>query len=98
MKMLAKNQKVSLHQMGTNDAFEKCVQPFDQPFPKILDSIGNDLHLTHCNLGKDDQPRGNDPAGDHRIRNRQTKWLGELHRFLRRPCSSGAGVAGAAVV
>ena len=36
MKIVAKNQKVSLDQVRTDDAFEEIVEPFDQPLQEVL--------------------------------------------------------------
>ncbi|XWK70072.1 hypothetical protein RBB80_12130 [Tunturiibacter gelidiferens] len=76
-----------LDEMRTDDAFEKCVQPFHQPFPKILDTTGHQVHVSGSDLSKKDEAHGNYPAGDHGIGDWEAKRLGDLYGFWRRTLS-----------
>src|SRR5271170_1503422 len=67
-----------LDEMRTDNAFEKCVQAFHEPFPKILYSTGNWHHVPRRDLSKNDEAHRNDPAGDHGIRDREAKRPGDL--------------------
>ena len=55
-----KKPKRFLHQIAANDAFEKIVETFHQPFPEILGTARNRLNVTGRHLGeKDDADRDN---------------------------------------
>jgi hypothetical protein len=83
MKIVAKNQKRLMDQVGANDAFQKSIETLNEPFEKILCSSRNLLHLPRSKLGKDDQAQRNHPTDDHGIGDREAKQMPDLDSFLR---------------
>src|SRR5262249_59136557 len=71
------------HQMRTDDALEKAVEAFDQPFQEVLASFGYLLHVARGELRKDNEADGNDPGDDHRIGDGEPEWARDLYRALR---------------
>ena len=90
MKIVAKNQKVLLHQMGADHALEEVVEPFHHPFPKILHPVRHRLDFPGRHLSKDDYSCGDDPGYEHGVCHREfsqgKKRLGlQRKRFVRVP-------------
>src|SRR5262249_56161056 len=72
----------SFDQMRPYDAFEKAVQPLDEPLEKILRPIGHLLHVPRRELRKDDQSDRDDPGDDHRIGDRKAEGTSDLYGAL----------------
>src|SRR5262249_14226696 len=79
-----KKPKRSVDQTTAEDSFEKDIKTLNQPFPKILRSIRNSLHVPSSGLGKNDQAQCNDPAYDHRVADWEAEDAADLFRLLRK--------------
>ena len=101
MKIVAKNQKVLLHQMGTDHALEEIVESFHHPFPKVLHPVRHRLDFPGRHLSKDDYSCGDDPGYEHGVCYREfsqgKKRLGlQRKRFVLFRRAAGAGANSAA--
>ncbi len=67
MKIVAKNQKVLLHQPRADDALQEVVQALDQPFPEVLRALGDILHAAGRHLRKDNQTQRHQPGHHHGV-------------------------------
>ena len=67
-----------VHQMPAHDAFEKAVEPRDEPLQEVLCPPGNLLHVPRRELGEDDEAQGDHPADDHGVGDRKAEGTGDL--------------------
>ena len=80
MKMVAKNQKVFFTSSFPMIPSKKLVQTLHQPFQEVLRPRGHQLHLAGGELGENNQRHRHDPRHQHRIGDRKTSNLPQVHR------------------
>jgi hypothetical protein len=56
-----------------DDPFQKTVEAFDQPFQKVLCSVGNLLRLARGYLRENDESQRHNPRDDHGIGDREAE-------------------------
>ena len=77
-----KEPKCAFHQVMADDSFEEVIQAFDHPLPEILRAFGHFLHVAGGDLGKHDEPQGDDPAQDHGVADGHAADLVDHHGIL----------------
>jgi hypothetical protein len=70
--------KGPLDQVRPNDPFEKSVQTFNEPLPKVLDPLGHWLDVPRRDPCEDNQEQRRDPGNYHRVGDWQTEEAGDL--------------------
>ena len=60
-----------LHQVAPDDSFEKIVETFHQPFPKVLRTGWDGFDISGRNLREEDHRQRDNPRDQHRICNRK---------------------------
>ena len=58
----AEEPECPLHQMGSDDAFQKTVETFDEPLQEVLRAVGHLLHAPRGDLREDDEDQRDEPA------------------------------------
>src|SRR2546425_8926556 len=65
------------HKFAPNDSFEKIVEIFHQPLPKILNTGRDRPDVTCRYLGENDDCSCHEPRYQHRVRDREPSDLNE---------------------
>src|SRR5437868_10268242 len=68
------------HKFAPNDSFEKIVEAFNQPLPKILNTGRNRPDVTGRYLSENDDCCCDEPRYQHRVRDREPSDLNERRR------------------
>ena len=70
-----------LHQVAPDDALEKIVETFHQPFPKILHTGRDRFDISRRDLREEDHRQRDNPGDKHRICNRKFPDLKKRRRL-----------------
>src|SRR5438874_8016591 len=76
-----KKPKTFPHQLAADDVFQKTMEAFNQPFPKILDAAGNRFHPASGNLCENNDHSRDDPRHQHGVCDSKT--MTEVDQHLR---------------